>query len=281
MNDCLVKNEILGVDITDATSIKVLEDISAFLEKSTASGYIVTPNPEILVYANSHPNFRKILNQARIAIPDGIGILLAAQILGKPLRERITGTDLLTEICKESVKLRKKNVKEIVSIGFLGGRDGVAVGTAERLLKDYPELSIGLVSENWSGNELRTISGNSVQQFLTREMLVGAERVSIEKHGWWNGKQIDILFVAYGFPKQEEWMAEHVGKLPFRLAMGVGGAFDFISGRVPRAPRWIQAGGMEWLYRLLRQPWRWKRQLALLSFVWLVIKARFGFSSKS
>ncbi|MBI2022959.1 WecB/TagA/CpsF family glycosyltransferase, partial [Candidatus Giovannonibacteria bacterium] len=85
---------------------------------------------------------------------------------------------------------------------------------------------------------------------------------------------IDILFVAFGFPKQEEWMHEHLGKIPVRVMVGVGGAFDYISGRVPRAPAWVQKLGFEWLFRLVVQPWRIKRQLALLRFAFLVLREK-------
>ncbi|HSW97175.1 MAG TPA: WecB/TagA/CpsF family glycosyltransferase, partial [Candidatus Saccharimonadales bacterium] len=84
----------------------------------------------------------------------------------------------------------------------------------------------------------------------------------------------DILFVAFGFPKQEEWMFTNLSKVNVTVMMGVGGAFDYISGRVPRAPLWVQKLGFEWLFRLVRQPWRWKRQLALLEFIWLVMKEK-------
>jgi len=85
---------------------------------------------------------------------------------------------------------------------------------------------------------------------------------------------IDLLFVAYGFPKQEEWMAEHIHNLPVQVMMGVGGAFDYISGQVPRAPRFLRKLGLEWLFRLAVQPWRLKRQLALFDFAFLVLKKR-------
>ncbi|MBI1919347.1 WecB/TagA/CpsF family glycosyltransferase, partial [Candidatus Microgenomates bacterium] len=90
-----------------------------------------------------------------------------------------------------------------------------------------------------------------------------------------SNETIDVLFVAFGFPKQEEWMARNIGKVPVRIMAGVGGAFDYISGAVPRAPLPIRLIGFEWLFRLIIQPWRIKRQLALLVFIWLVIKERF------
>jgi N-acetylglucosaminyldiphosphoundecaprenol N-acetyl-beta-D-mannosaminyltransferase len=90
-------------------------------------------------------------------------------------------------------------------------------------------------------------------------------------------KKVDILFVAFGSPKQEIWLSENLKKLPVKVAMGVGGSFDFISGRVSRAPRILRALGLEWLFRLVIQPWRIKRQLSLLAFIFLIFKEKFSY----
>ncbi len=92
--------------------------------------------------------------------------------------------------------------------------------------------------------------------------------------------RIDILFVAFGFPKQEEWIAKNLASLPVIAAMGVGGAFDYLSGEVVRAPRFIRRIGFEWLFRLVKQPWRLKRQKALLVFIWLVVRQRLSRKGK-
>lgn len=254
----LVKKNILGVDITDASEEDVLEYVFDFLEKRDEKLYIVTPNPEIIMYSLKHPAFRDVLNRAGISLCDGVGLYKAAQFLGKPLRERITGTDFTEELCKASVK-------NAVTVGFLGGRQGVAERTAECLVEKYPGLKVTYVGEEWpgSGGSTWEVGGKNGKPRATRHA----------------PPPIDILFVAYGFPKQEEWMAENLGKVPVRVMMGVGGAFDYHSGAVARAPHPIRAAGLEWLYRLLRQPWRLRRQLALPEFALLILKEHFRKSS--
>lgn len=242
MKGSLSKKTLLGVGITSATQREVLQYIITSLEEQHDPYYIVTPNPEIIVLANKRREFLDILNQARIALPDGSGVTLAAQFLGKPLSQRITGVDLMDSLCEDIAK-------KPITVGFLGGRDGVAERTAECLMARYPGLKVAFVGEEWDHRLLRFPK-------LPRSPM------------------IDILFVAFGFPKQEEWMAEHVGKVPVRVMMGVGGAFDYISGEVPRAPRFLRSLGLEWLFRLLREPWRWRRQLSLLTFIWIVLRER-------
>ena len=194
-------------------------------------------------------DFKAILNQAQIALCDGVGLWLAGRILGKHFTERITGVDFMQNLCK-------KVAKKPITVGFLGGRPGVAELTAKCLKAKYPGLNVVFAGTEWDENN----SEFRIQNSETKK----------EK----NHNKIDILFVAFGFPKQEQWMNEHLDRIPVRVMMGVGGSFDYISGKIPRAPKIIQAIGLEWLYRLLRQPWRWKRQLALVEFIWLVIKEK-------
>ncbi len=242
----LAKNVLLGVGITNETKENILEYIFKNLEKNADPSFIVTPNPEILVFAHKHKSFRAILNKADLALPDGVGIILAGKFLGKPVKERLSGTDLMDAICKESAK-------KPITVGFLGGRQNVAVRTADCLREKYPGLYIGFAAEEWD---------DKLPKLPKAPML-------------------DVLFIAFGFPKQEEWMAARVGKIPVQVMIGVGGAFDYFSGRISRAPRFVRSLGLEWLYRLIRQPWRIKRQLALIEFVILLFKERFGMSSST
>ena len=232
MNKLLVKKEVLGIGVTDALNDEVLEFVINSLENNTPPYYIVTPNPEMIVYAASHSAFRDTLNRASISLCDGMGLFKASHILNKPLKERISGTDFIEKLCE-------KSNNKLISVGFLGGGEKVAEKAAERLQKKYPKLHISFVGEEWNED--------------------------------FSNKKSDILFVAFGFPKQEEWMKEHVGKIPVKVMVGVGGAFDYLSGNVARAPGWIRKIGFEWLFRLVRQPWRWRRQLALVRFIWMVI----------
>ena len=180
----------------------------------------------------------------------------ASKILGLNLKERITGIGLLESLCQAAAK-------QPITVGFLGGGEGVAVKAAECLQAKYPGLKVGFAGERWDvGREMRDRVGkNSFSSSHPNSLLT-------------SHPHIDILFVAFGAPKQEFWISENLDKIPVKVAIGVGGAFDFISGSVPRATKFLRLIGLEWLFRLILQPWRWKRQLALLQFLWLVIKQK-------
>lgn len=237
----MVKNQILSVGVTNATQEEVLEYVINSLEKRQENYYIVTPNPEMVVSANVHPQFKEILNKAELALCDGIGLVWAGKFLGKPFKERYTGVDFVESLCSMVSK-------KPITVGFLGGRGKVAELAADCLQKKYPGLKVVFVSEEWSKDAKKNQS--STFHHLP--------------------SKIDALFVAFGFPKQEQWMAQHIGKAPVKIMVGVGGAFDYISGKVARAPKWVQRFGFEWLFRLILEPWRWRRQRALIQFLWLV-----------
>jgi len=244
----LERKKILGVEVSDASMQEVLEFIDNFLLKTEKKGYIVTPNPEIVTHAYHYPELKRILNNAVLSLCDGIGLFLAAKSLNAPLKERLPGVDVMERLVE---KMSKKPVK----IGFLGGKQGVALLTANCLINKYPGLDVVFVGEEPDKGEWENAT------LLAKE-------------------QIDILFVAYGFPKQEEWMAMNIDSLNVRLMMGVGGAFDYMSGRVSRAPFVVQRMGLEWAYRLLLQPWRIRRQMALLRFIGLVLREKMGNSKE-
>jgi N-acetylglucosaminyldiphosphoundecaprenol N-acetyl-beta-D-mannosaminyltransferase len=229
------KKKLLGVGFSDANKQEVLEFIVTGLQNQSEKYYIVTPNPELLIIASKDSNYQEVLNNAKLALPDGIGVMIAGKIMGVPLKERIHGVDLVESLSKEVSK-------QPITVGFLGAGPNIAELTAECLRKKYPGLKVGLVSKDWS-DELKN-------------------------------KKIDILFVAFGSPKQEIWISENLGVLPAKVVVGVGGAFDFISGKVRRAPLFMRKIGLEWLFRLIIQPWRIKRQLRLVRFMLLVLKEK-------
>jgi len=226
---------LLGVGLTNADEHKILEFIYTGLKKSAEKYYIVTPNPELLVIADKDKNYKKILNGAKLALPDGVGVVWGARLLGKRFKQRITGVDFMETLCSYVSK-------RPITVGFLGAGPNIAVKTAECLQKKYPGLRVGYAASEWS-DALKS-------------------------------KKIDILFVAFGSPKQEIWIKNTLKDLPVKVAIGVGGAFDFISGKVPRAPKVLRSLGFEWLFRLLIQPWRIRRQLSLIKFVYLVIQEK-------
>jgi N-acetylglucosaminyldiphosphoundecaprenol N-acetyl-beta-D-mannosaminyltransferase len=244
--------KILNVKITNETEEKVLEYLFERIKNPREKTFIITPNPEMLVYANNHLDYQDKLNSANIALPDGIGLFFASGLLGKPLHERVTGVDFIEKVCKVAAE-------KPLSMGLLGGKDGVAKRAAECLKFKYPWLDVVFVAEEWSEEGFKFNKKN--------------HELRIKNQG---KEQIDILFVAFGVPKQEEWIYENLRKIPVKAAMGVGGSFDYLSGTIKRAPFAVRLLGFEWLYRLIMQPWRWRRQLALIEFVRLVFREKFS-----
>jgi N-acetylglucosaminyldiphosphoundecaprenol N-acetyl-beta-D-mannosaminyltransferase len=281
MNTKLPSVKILGTSITTASKVEILEFIITRLKSSREKFYIVTPNPEILTHASTSNSFQKVLNNAAVSLPDGIGVLVAGNILKKEIKERIAGIDFMLDICKECARVG-------LSIGLLGGREGVAEKTAKCLVKMYPDLRVNLVAEEWDGEKAGPASDGVLSALPSRptssHSAAAARRdpsplatpLSNHQTPTTNHQKnhIDILFVAFGFPRQEEWIANNLANIPVTAAMGVGGAFDYISGKVGRAPRAVRSVGMEWAFRLVRQPWRIKRQVALPIFVAKVISEK-------
>lgn len=277
------KKNILGVNIANATKEEILEYIITSLEIFKKKLFFVTPNPEFLVLANKNPNFKNILNRAELASADGIGVLLASKILSRSLKGRFTGVELLESLCK-------RVAEKPITVGFLGGGPGVAEKTAECLQKKYPGLKVAFAKESWPKGHFGRLPHVADDARLQNFGNQSANPVSLSKIRLQSGTKpnfnssasgqapsinnIDILFVAFGAPKQEFWISENLQNLPVKIAIGVGGAFDYISGKVERAPGFIQNIGFEWLYRLLHEPWRIKRQLSLLKFIWLVFKEK-------
>ncbi len=239
----LPTSTILGVRTDNVNYEQALSLIEDFV-LSGAPNQVVTVNPEFIVAAQSDDDFRDILNASSLSLPDGVGLLWAARFLGHPLQERITGTDTVQRIAALAAQ-------KGYNLFLLGAAPGVAVATAARLCQTYPGLRI-----------VGTHAGSPALEDEDKIVCL------IQK------AKPCVLFVAYGAPAQDKWIARNLERLGVPVAMGVGGAFDFISGRAKRAPRWLQRVGLEWLHRLLHEPWRWRRMLALPRFVWLVIRER-------
>ncbi|MDO8335480.1 MAG: WecB/TagA/CpsF family glycosyltransferase [Candidatus Saccharibacteria bacterium] len=267
MKELLPSTKILGTKITTASKLEILEYIFNSIEKKNQKSYVVTPNPEILVYATRSRAYQEVLNKATVSLPDGIGVLLAGKMLKNGIKTRIAGIDLMWELVSECAKRG-------LSIGLLGGRDAVAERVAHCLREKYPDLIVNFVGEEWPNmnkDSRLKIKRNKEDNFNSESI---NHKSLVINH-------IDILFVAFGAPKQEEWIAANLPNIDASVAMGVGGAFDYISGKVPRAPEVLRKIGMEWAFRLARQPWRAKRQLALLVFVAKVLKEKFSDSNVS
>lgn len=237
--------EILGVRF-DLISLHQAVGIVCDWVKDRQKRYIVTPNPEFVIASKEDPEFRKILNSADLSITDGRGIQLAARFLGLPVPERITGVDFMLELCARAADLR-------IPIFLLGGKRGVAKKCAEKLRNKFSEIRIAGI---FDGNAAE--AGDS-------------ETVNVI-----NQTNAKIVFIAYGAPKQEKWIARNLNKLNnVKIAMGVGGAFDYLSEEISRAPLFMRRIGLEWLWRLFRQPKRLGRIInAVVIFPLLVLKER-------
>jgi len=248
--------DILNIKIDNFTGREVTEKIEEFLN-SSASHYVITANPEMVVAAEKDNEFRKIINNADLVIPDGFGLILASRFLAGPekLSERITGVDLVYKIAKI---LAENSIKR--KVFFLGAKEGVAKAAAEKLKKVFPGLEI-----------CGTFSGDAGEKGSPRfdNQVEAGDRIAVSIV---NQAKPDVLFIAYGAPKQEKWIARNLKKMPsVNLAIGVGGAFDIISGRIKRAPSWMRNAGLEWLWRLIQEPRRIGRIYnATIKFGWQV-----------
>jgi len=268
------KIEILGVKF-DNVNLEEAVNEAIKLAKGNSQEYIATPNPEMLLEAIKNPEFSKVLNNSTLNIPDGTGILWASAYLSKIkgtsfkiaktlkafrtlflglvqpnsirgiLKERVTGIDLMMEICKRSGS-------EKLKIFLLGASEKVGEKTKQHLEEKYSDIEIvGRLSKSPKEED---------------------EKEIIEEI---NRSKADILFVAYGAPKQELWIAKNLPKLTsVHLSIGIGGAFDFIAGTKKRAPKIFRKAGLEWLIRLIQEPKRAKRIWnATVKFPYEIIKS--------
>lgn len=204
----------------------------------------MTPNPEMIVKAQKNPDFMAVLRKSALNLPDGFGLLLGARMSGQRLRERVAGVDIVMKLCEQ---------QNIGSVFFLGARPGVAETASRKLRERNPELS---VAGCHSGSP-STSDADAIVQTI-------------------NASGATILFVAFGAPIQDLWIDQYLHQMPnVRLAMGIGGAFDFIAGERSRAPIWMQNIGLEWLWRLIQEPRRITRILrAVIVFPLLVVMHR-------
>jgi N-acetylglucosaminyldiphosphoundecaprenol N-acetyl-beta-D-mannosaminyltransferase len=204
---------------------------------------VVTLNPELVMRARRDAGLAQIIRSARVVTADGAGILWALRLRGQRAPARVTGVDL-------AQALAQRAAASGYSIFLLGAGPGVAQAAADTLRRSFPALRI---AGCWGGSP----SPRDDAEATARIRASGAR----------------LALVAYGAPAQELWIARNLPALPGVVAVGVGGALDMLAGRIPRAPRWMRVAGLEWLFRLWRQPWRWRRMLALPHFALLACAA--------
>ncbi len=210
--------------------VEVLNEISAqcSMLRNKKPFFVVTVNPEFIMLAQDDPEFKKILNLADLAIPDGVGLKLAKSDL-----VIIPGRKLVEEI------LRTKKYK----VFFLGGQNGVAAKMAKKYGGFFDEGEVNIKNPARNAEIVAKI----------------------------NSFRPDILLVAYGAPYQEKWLYANRRLLNARVLIGIGGVFDYLTGQAKLPPEWVNKAGLEWLWRLVHEPWRWRRQLSLVRFVLLQI----------
>lgn len=236
--------DILGARVDLVNTRESMNRIKDFID-SRQLAHVITLNAEIVYQAQNDPELLKIINDADLVTPDGIGIVWAGRRLGYPFEERVSGIDLLYLICEQAVR-------EGWKVFLLGAAPGVADEAARRLTQTYPDIDICGTNDGYFTIEQQPQLIAKIKQL-----------------------QPDILFVALGAPGQEYWINKNRQDLPATVAIGVGGSFDVIAGIKSRAPEWMIKANLEWLYRLMKEPSRFKRQLALPKFVLAVLRQSF------
>lgn len=264
------KVDILGIKIDKVSFEEAAKRVREMVEEG-GKHYVVTPNPEFVVLAQKDKQFCKILNEADLAVADGIGLLAAAKFLETKtkFKNRITQTFYLflfgfkvgwwalTDKAKLDVLPEQISGIDLVwdtarvcadkghTMGFLGGQEGVAQKAAECLKEKFASLKI---AGTWDGEEADKILSGETSQISA-----------------------DILLVAFGHPKQERWIAKNLKNLEVKVAVGVGGTFDYLIGKPRRAPLVIRRLGLEWIWRLLKEPRRWRRILTAFPYFPLLV----------
>ena len=233
---------VLGVPVDAVTEEDVLAFVRERIERH-APAQIVTVNAEYVVQARRTPEFMEVLRRADLATPDGAGVIWALRRHGVEVPRRVGGSDLVWSLAEQASQLGHH-------LFLLGAAPGVANTAAKRLQERYPGLSI---AGTWAGSPAADEEADIVD--LIRRA------------------NTDILFVAFGAPGQDLWISRTLRRTGASVALGVGGSLDYVAGIALRAPIWMQEAGLEWLWRPIRQPWRWKRMLALPEFAWLVLRA--------
>lgn len=240
------KIRILTLNINNINMQDLLQELQVILDSKNKKKIIFTPNSEIAVLAFDDSDFSHMLNRADYLIPDGAGLLLAARILNRNLKERVAGYDLM------------KNLLNIIngregSIYFLGGRADVIELAVKNIRREMEDINIAGYHHGYFDQN---------------------KKVKIIKEI--NQKEPDILLVGMGVPRQEEFLDHNIDSLNIKIGLTVGGSFDVLAGKIKRAPLWMQKIYLEWFYRLLQEPKRFKRMFRLPRFIFLNLKEKYN-----
>ncbi len=236
-----MKTEILGVQYDNVTMQEAV-DCAARILQGQQTGYCVTPNAEMAYEALRDQDFCTLLNQAALVLPDGAGVVLAAKIVKKPLKQKVAGIEFSQAILPLLASTGAR-------LYLLGSKPGVGELAAEKMREKQPGLNICGIADGYFQDETEVL-----------------QKI--------NEAKADVVFVCLGAPKQEKFMFAHRDELSARLLIGLGGTLDGIAGTVKRAPRWMIRLQLEWLYRLIKQPKRIGRMLRLPKYILAAVKSR-------
>ncbi len=236
-----MKTDIMGLQFDNITMEEALDAAKALLQGEHAAR-VVTPNAEIAYEALHDENTRTLLNSAELMLPDGAGVVLASKILKTPLKQKVAGVDFADGLL---------GVLETTgqSLYLLGSKPGIGELAAQKMTQKHPKLRIAGIADGYFQDEAPVI-----------------DKI--------NASGADVLFVCLGAPKQEQFMARHQMALHVKLMAGLGGTLDSFAGTVKRAPKWMIRLNLEWLYRLIKEPKRFKRMLRLPKYLWAVVCKR-------
>lgn len=236
-----MRTDVMGIGFDNVTMAEAIAAARGFLD-TPGPHYCVTPNAEIAYESMHNDELRTILNGADLVLPDGSGVVLGAKILGTPLKQKVAGVDFADELLAVLAETGQ-------SLYLLGSKPGIAEQAAEKMVEKHPGLRIAGLHDGYFQDEGPII-----------------EAV--------NASGAAVLFVCLGAPKQEQFMVRHLQDLHVHFMIGLGGSLDSFAGTVKRAPKWMIRLNLEWLYRLIKEPWRFKRMLRLPKFVWAVVLRR-------
>ncbi len=236
-----MKIDVMGLKFDSMTMDEALSRAEALLRGDKAA-YVVTPNAEIAYEALHDGQLREMLNGADLMLPDGAGVVLASKLLRTPVKQKVAGVDFAAGL----LGVLERNGQ---SLYLLGCKTGIGELAAQKMLEAHPQLRIAGIADGYFQDEAPVIAKI-------------------------NASGADALFVCLGAPKQERFMVQHQQELHVHLMAGLGGSLDAFAGTVQRAPAWMIRLNLEWLYRLIREPKRFRRMLRLPKYLWAVMLKR-------
>lgn len=236
-----MKIDVMGLKFDSMTMDEALSRAEALL-RGDKTAYVVTPNAEIAYEALHDVQLREMLNGADLMLPDGAGVVLASKLLRTPVKQKVAGVDFAAGL----LGILERNGQ---SLYLLGGKTGIGELAAQKMLEAHPQLRIAGIADGYFQDEAPVIAKI-------------------------NASGADALFVCLGAPKQERFMVQHQQELHVHLMAGLGGSLDAFAGTVQRAPAWMIRLNLEWLYRLIREPKRFRRMLRLPKYLWAVMLKR-------